>query len=238
MATQPQRYGMTLPDGKSVHLGGPWPFAAGSYSNTSFLGRTDQVRRQALQVAKRLHDQTVEIATAKAARRDPKIPDAPARQMLAKKDRETLLTLRKAFDDVERDVFNMEVSLRPFDEDTSLSGAIVRAQLRDRLFQANDQTKTELLKVAEYRRAAYEAPPQTSGVSPLTYARLKQEDIARRHPEEVQTIKQFREAEQILDGVFNATVTALGQELQASGVIAAETEQRQEPAPQAEQAWA
>jgi hypothetical protein len=219
--------------GKSVSLGAPWNFS--NYTPTSFLGRADAARKQSLAIAQRLNGVSTELALAKAGRRDPALPEVSVRAQMAKSDRAKLVALRKEFGELETAVFNMEVGLRPFDEDQSLSGAIVRAQLRDRLHSAKDDAqRTELLKIAEYRRAAYEAPPQTSNVSPLTYARLKQEDIARRHPEEVNTIKQFREAEQIVEATLAATETALGAELIATGVVAQE---QPAPPPQAEETW-
>jgi hypothetical protein len=229
-----QRFGINV-GGKSVSLGAPWRFSG--YTNGSFLGRADAVRKQVLQTTKRLHDQSQEIELARAGRREPKLPDISARQLMAKKDRETLSALRKQWADLEAQVFKLELTLKPFDDtDTSFKSAVVAAQLRDRLFQAkDDRARSELLKLAPYRAALYEAPAETSGVSPLVYARSRQADIEARHPEETATIRDFRAAEQIIDSVFQATESALAAELLASGVV---QQEQPEPQPQASEAWA
>lgn len=236
------RYGMNI-NGRSLSLGGPWPFEQGSYTSGSYLGRADGVRLNALKVAKRLHEQNAEIELAKAAGRAPAIPDPTARQHLVKKDRETIAALRKQLSEIESQVFGMEIKLEPFDTEAptvmaAIKDSSVNAQLRDRLFNAKDErARGRLLEIPAYRKALYEAPAETSGVQQLTYDRLRKQDIEKRYPEETRTIRDFREAESVIEGTFKALDVALGHELTASGVTSLE-KQAAQPARAETEAWA
>jgi hypothetical protein len=234
MATQ--RFGM-LAAGRNVSLGPSWDFK--NYTHGSWLGQADAIRKQYLAVGQRLHTQTMEIETAKAARREPKLADPAVRASLAKQDRTRLAALRNSYDKIEQEVLDLGRSLKPADDsDTSFRAAIVNSQLRDRLFNAkDDKARAELLQHAPYRAAMYEAPPVASNVSPMVYQRLRDQDIRERYPEATETIKQWHEAEQVLGHVFRAVESSLGHELVATGVVAAEQEAA---APQAaeEPAWA
>ena len=180
----PVRYGMMVDDkGASRTLaGGQWTFSQ-EYSDGSFIGQANRVRLEALKVAKRLNDQNQELQLAKATNRSPRIPDAMVRQQLAEKDQQTLAELRKAFDQIEGRVFEMEIGLSPYDyESPSVPAAVkdstVNAQMRDRLFNAkDDKARMQLMSIPAYRKAAFEAPAEVSGVGKLTYDRMRAEDI-------------------------------------------------------------
>jgi TolA-binding protein len=229
------RYGMMVTPEKSASLmGGQWDFPG--YTEGSYIGQCNKVRVQALAVAKRLNDLNAELALAKATGKSPKIPDSTARVALVKRDREQVDQLKKAFDDIEGKIFELEVTLQPYSYTESVRDATISAQLRGQLLTADDKARAELLQIPAYRRAAFEAPAQASGIGKMTYDRLRGEDIARRYPDEVKTIADFRKAEDIVSHVFRAVDAGLSNEMIASG--AAPVESAKDNEPPAQEAWA
>jgi hypothetical protein len=237
VAPKSVRYGMTLADGKSASLaGGQWAFP--NYSADSWIGKANAIRLESLKIAQRIDGINKEMALSRVTGISPKCPDTPSRQALLKKDRLALANLRKQYEAIEIAVDQMAYKLQPYDYDkTDARDAMVAAQLRTQLLTAkDDKARAELLAVPEYRRAAFEAPPQASGILPAQYERLKAEDTAARWPVESATIKDWDRAGEVVATVFKTVDRAINQEATASGLDSVESAKQNEGP--AEAAWA
>jgi hypothetical protein len=194
---------------------GYWPddfrtkYQAGS--NVSKLGGE---RQKALKVAQRLHDQNIEIRTAKAAGREPNIPDVNVRRQRAREDLKALTSVRNARLEIECNALSTKDNLSPYDYSKHDP---LRAEYRQMLRGADDKQRAELLRKPAYREAAFQGDHSLSGLSGAQYDRLFETELRTKFPDQMQAWDDHGTAQEAVRHVYDAADEALRNEFKALG---------------------
>jgi hypothetical protein len=194
---------------------GYWPdefktkYQAGS--NVSRLGAE---RSRALKVAQRLHEQNVEIRTAKAAGREPNLPDINVRRQRAREDLKALNGVRNARLEIECNALSTKDNLKPYDYSKHDP---LRAEYRQMLRQADDKQRAELLRKPAYREAAFQGDHSLSGLSGAQYDHLYETELRTRFPDQMTAWDDHNTAQEAVRHVYDAADAALRNEFKALG---------------------
>jgi hypothetical protein len=218
LAKPNRRHGMTVaPDGGpgSEKTLGHWPADFQTkYQPGSNVGRAGAERAKGLKVGQRLHEQFSEIKSAKAANREPSVPDVSVRRQRAREDQKTLNGIRNARLEIETAAIVAKDNLKPWDYSKHDP---LRAEYRQMMRQADDKTRAELLRKPAYREALFQGDPSLSGVSEKQYDQLWEIELRTRFPDQMTAYDDSMTAVEALGHVYDAADTALRNELKAIG---------------------
>jgi hypothetical protein len=186
-------------------------------SLTSYEGRAFSAFRETENLAQRLHEQNLQIYTAKSASRPvpETIPDAIVRQQLAKRDLKKLSEVKAQLGKLDSELTARRHELKPFDDSATVISELQRQETRAYLRGLDDKARMAAMREFQFREAALTASPQLSGLSPSFHASLTEEQLRFRHGPAMAALD---EAHQALETAYQAHETA---------TLAAENEIRQ-----------
>jgi hypothetical protein len=180
-------------------------------SNVSRLGGE---RAKALKVAQRLHEQFLEIRTAKSAGREAKIPDVAVRRQRAREDLKALKGIANERLAIEANAITAKEALRPFNYDKHDP---LRAEYRQMLRGATDKERAALLQKPVYRESLFQADASLSGVSDQQYNLMWDRELRTRFPDQMQAYDDHATAQEATRLAHEAAHTALINEFKALG---------------------
>jgi hypothetical protein len=133
-------------------------------------------------------------------------------------------TLHGSRNTLERQAEDRFASLKPFDAPKTSHEIALQAEYRNVLRNADAKTRTELLQSFEYRQAAMAdgAHPSLSGIAPTQFERMRQQRIAQRYPDEVETFADFQAANEIVGNHLSALEAMIETERRSLGIPAVE----------------
>jgi hypothetical protein len=194
---------------------GYWPdeFKA-KYQVGSNVSRLGGERAKALKVAQRLHDQNIEIRTAKSAGREAKIPDVAVRRQRAREDLKALKGIRNTRLEIESNAIMAKDNLKPFDYSKHDP---LRVEYRAMMRGATAKERAELLKRPAYRDALFQGDASLSGVSDEQYAMMWEHELRTKFPDAMRAYDDHSVAQDATRLAYEAAETALHNELKAIG---------------------
>jgi hypothetical protein len=194
---------------------GYWPddFKA-RYQTGSNVSRLGGERAKALKVAQRLHDQNIEIRTAKSAGREAKIPDVAVRRQRAREDLKALKGIANERLAIEANAITAKENLKPFDYSKHDP---LRQEYRAMLRGATDKQRAELLQKPAYREALFQGDATLSGVSDQQYNLMWDRELRTRFPDQMLAYDDHATAQEATRLAHEAAHTALLNELKALG---------------------
>jgi hypothetical protein len=217
------RLGMSVrPDsepGSERTLGGAWPDEFRTkYTQESWIGRLGGLRAKGLKIGQRHHEQNSELRSAKAANREPSVPDVSVRRQLLREDikaYEEISASRRSIDDA---VFAQRIGLKAFDFSKSTAHEIaMRNRYLDKLAGTDDKGRAALLKHREYREAALGGHHTLSGLSEMQHRQLEDSELKARWPSEMAVTEDHARADEIVGAVMDALKAAIDNEAKAIG---------------------
>lgn len=185
----------------------------------SWLGKLYKDFADTMKIAQRHDAQNMMIVAANG--RDVALPEPKVRQALARDERKRLDELKKRYDEVYISVRIAEADLQPYDySKTSPADLAHRAEIRAYLRSVTDEAaKAKLLQDnPTFRMAAFELPPELSGVPKAIYDNLRERDIAKAFPEQLRAQDQARQALALVERAIEASEMAVKEEMQRVGM--------------------
>jgi hypothetical protein len=194
---------------------GYWPdeFKA-KYQTGSNVSRLGGERAKALKVAQRLHDQNIEIRTAKSSGREPKIPDVAVRRQRAREDLKALKGIANERLAIEANAITTKEGLKPYDYSKHDP---LRQEYRQMLRGATDKERAALLQKPAYRESLFQGDPSLSGVSEQQYEMLWDRELRSKFPDQMQAYDDHATAQEATRLAHEAAHTALINEFKALG---------------------
>jgi hypothetical protein len=157
---------------------GLWREPLNNYPGGSFVGRAAAAYDALAQVGLRLHNQNRAVILARAANKEPVIPEPGVRTALARSEQKKLAAMAEHLDAIEGELTAWKAkTLRPFDYPANVSATsdtfAARTELRAVLRAMTPKDRAAALRDdVEFRKAALELRPQVSGLVPTEYALL------------------------------------------------------------------
>jgi hypothetical protein len=214
-----KRFGMQWAPGKEGSIAWPEDLDpnAGGWASRAF-----NVRREAINIGKRYHEQNLALQTAAETKRPPpELPDVQARHELAREDYKRLRKLGEQMAAIDKEVATKESLLRPFDYNGDLVDAMKRQEMRAHLrANMNDDQRREAMRSYEWRRAALETQAELSGLSPVQHKSYADETLKLRYGTELAGIAAGKQALEAVSTSFETVRKAIEHELSAtSGTV-------------------
>jgi hypothetical protein len=205
--------------GSERTLGGAWPDEFRSrYNQESWIGRVGGLRSKGLKLAQRHHEMNSELRAAKAANREPRLPDVSVRRQLLREDIKTFGEITASRQSIGDAVSGQRTGLKAFDYSRSTPHEIaMRNRYLDKLASSDDKGRAALLKVREYREAALGGHHTLSGLSELQYRQLEESELRSKYPSEMTVTDDHARADEILGAVLDAVGAAIDNEANAIG---------------------
>jgi hypothetical protein len=205
--------------GSQRTLGGAWPDEFRTkYNQDSWIGRVGGLRSKSLKLAQRHHEQNAELRSAKAANREPRLPDVSVRRQLLREDIKAYEEITASRQSIGDAVSGQRTGLKAFDYSRSTPHEIaMRNRYLDKLSSSDDKGRAALLKVREYREAALGGHHTLSGLSEMQYRQLEESELKAKYPAEMAVTDDHARADEILGAVLDALVAAIDNEANAIG---------------------
>jgi len=202
---------------------GAWPpeFTQRYGMQDSFIARVGGIRKTALKHLQHYDAQNTELQAAKVAGRAANVSDVHARTRRlqeVKQARDEAYARRNV---ISEQVASQTMALKPFEAPKTAHEIAMQAEYRSVLRSApDDKARAQLLQSFEYRQAALAdgAHASLSGISPVTFDRLRHQELLRVHPEAMQVAADHEVADEILETHLKALDAMIETESRALGV--------------------
>lgn len=132
----------------------------------------------------KLNNHVRAISNAKMSGQPAAVLPLPERQKAAVMREKRLNEIENQRNQIASEMFDLEISLTPFDYSKEKISEAMLARLTDKFAGMNEDARKEALKTREFRMAVLKEPHQMSSMMKSDWDMLRQQEIARRFPDE------------------------------------------------------
>jgi hypothetical protein len=228
------RTGMTVDEKGAQGLFGDFSRITAGGSNDPWLGRLSILNNELTEThGQKLNNRFVALRTAKTTGQAAAVPSLPDRKKDSVIREKRLAQLEQQKNSIAGEIFDLQISLSPFDFSKEKISEAKLARLNDKFATMSRDDRASALKDREFRMAVLNEPYQMSAMPKSEYDMLKQSEIARRFPNESARIALGKAAIAEVELTFKTVQRAHAEDKQYYGALA-------EPAVLAEdeKAWA
>ena len=120
-------------------------------------------------------------------------------------------------------IYDKRLSLQPYDyAKDGVIGAMSRQVLRASLRTMKPEQRAAALKTHPFKIAALEQPAHLSGLDPSAHARLREETIRAKYPQDMKDLADAKEAVTAMRETVQVVMKSVEAELKAAGTTVAE----------------
>jgi hypothetical protein len=191
------RTGMAVDENGGQGLFGDFARITAGGSNDPWIGRLALIHNELTEThGRRLNNRFIALRTAKTTTTypPPAVQSLPERQKDSAMREKRLAQLEQQKNSIYGEIFDLQISLTPFDYSKEKISETKLARLNDRFATMNKDERNEALKQREFRMAILNEPHQMSAMPKSEYDMLRQSEIARRFPNESARVALGREA--------------------------------------------
>ncbi len=179
------RTGMTIDERGGQGLFGDFARIAAAGSNDAWIGRLNIINHELTEIeGQKLNNRFVALRTAKTTGQPAAVNSLADRQKDSIRREKRLAILEAQKNAVAGEVFDLQVSLSPFDYSKEKISEAKLARLNDKFARMDKDDRASALQDREFRMAILNEPHQMSAMPKSEYEMLKQSEIARRFPNE------------------------------------------------------